>query len=46
MSASIDAATSLRLEGIVQQALLAQPALAAQLPVALAFIKAQIANPQ
>ncbi len=34
---------SFRMEGIVQQALLGQPTLATQFPVALAFIKAQIA---
>jgi len=44
MSAESDAATSFRLEGIVQQALTAQPDLAARLPQALAFIKAQIAG--
>lgn len=38
-----DAATSFRLEGVVQQALLAQPDLAQRMPAALAFIKAQIA---
>jgi len=43
-SADADAATSFRLEGIVQQALLAQPDLPNRLPAALAFIKAQIAN--
>jgi len=43
LSADADAATSFRLEGIVQQALFAQPELAARLPAALAFIKAQIA---
>ncbi len=43
ISADADAATSFRLEGIVQQALFAQPELAARLPAALAFIKAQIA---
>ncbi len=42
-SADSDAATSFRLEGIVQQALLAQPDLATRFPTALAFIKAQIA---
>jgi len=43
LSADADAATSFRLEGIVQQALVAQPDLAARLPAALAFLKAQIA---
>ncbi len=42
-SADADTATSFRLEGVVQQALLAQPDLAQRLPAALAFIKAQIA---
>jgi enoyl-CoA hydratase/carnithine racemase len=42
-SADSDAATSFRLEGIVQQALLGQSDLAARLPAAVAFIKAQIA---
>jgi enoyl-CoA hydratase/carnithine racemase len=41
-SADSDAATSFRLEGIVQQALLAQPDLPTRLPTALAFIKTQI----
>lgn len=41
-SADSDAATSFRLEGIVQQALLAQPDLPTRLPAALAFIKTQI----
>jgi enoyl-CoA hydratase/carnithine racemase len=41
-SADSDTATSFRLEGIVQQALLAQPDLATRLPTALAFIKSQI----
>lgn len=43
-SADADAATSFRLEGIVQQALLAQPELPTRMPAALAFIKSQIAN--
>ena len=43
-SADADAATSFRLEGIVQQALLAQPELPSRMPAALAFIKSQIAN--
>ena len=42
-SGEVDAATSFRIEGIAQQALLAQPELAARVPAALAFIKAQIA---
>ncbi|MBX3159752.1 MAG: enoyl-CoA hydratase/isomerase family protein [Deltaproteobacteria bacterium] len=42
-SGESDAATSFRLEGVVQQALLAQPDLMKQFPAALAFIKAQIA---
>jgi enoyl-CoA hydratase/carnithine racemase len=42
-SGDIDAATSFRLEGVVQQALLAQPDLASRVPAALAFIKAQVA---
>ena len=41
VSADSDAASSFRIEGIVQQALLAQPSLAGQFPAALAFIKAQ-----
>lgn len=43
-SADADTATSFRLEGIVQQALLAQPDLATHFPTALAFIKAQLAS--
>jgi enoyl-CoA hydratase/carnithine racemase len=43
-SADTDSATSFRLEGIVQQALFAQPDLPARLPAAIAFIKAQIAS--
>ena len=42
-SADADTATSFRLEGVVQQALLAQPDLLTRFPAALAFIKAQIA---
>lgn len=42
-SADADAATSFRLEGVVQQVLLAQPDLPQRMPAALAFIKAQIA---
>ncbi|HEY5948740.1 MAG TPA: enoyl-CoA hydratase/isomerase family protein, partial [Kofleriaceae bacterium] len=46
ISADSDAASSFRLEGIVQQALLAQPDLMTRFPQALAFIKAQLANPE
>ena len=42
-SADTDSATSFRLEGIVQQALFAQPDLVGRLPAAIAFIKGQIA---
>jgi enoyl-CoA hydratase/carnithine racemase len=42
-SGEVDAATSFRLEGVFQQALLAQPDLMARFPAALAFIKAQVA---
>ncbi|MEO8699280.1 MAG: enoyl-CoA hydratase/isomerase family protein [Kofleriaceae bacterium] len=42
-SADSDAATSYRLEGIVQQHLIAQPDLMQRFPQALAFIKAQVA---
>jgi enoyl-CoA hydratase/carnithine racemase len=45
ISAETDAASSFRLEGIVQQALFAQPDLMTRFPTALAFIKAQLANP-
>jgi enoyl-CoA hydratase/carnithine racemase len=45
-SADADAATSFRLEGVVQQALLAQPDLMSRFPAALAFIKAQVLNPR
>ncbi len=45
VSADADAASSFRLEGVVQQALLAQPDLMTRFPAALAFIKAQLANP-
>lgn len=38
-----DAATSFRLEGLTQQALLAQPDLVTRFPAAVAFIKAQVA---
>lgn len=44
-AAEIDATTSFRFEGVVQQALIAQPDLAARFQQALAFIKAQVANP-
>jgi len=43
-SADADTATSFRLEGIVQEALLAQPDIMTRFPAALAFIKAQVAN--
>jgi enoyl-CoA hydratase/carnithine racemase len=46
ISADADAASSFRLEGIVQQVLLAQPDLMTRFPQALAFIKAQLANPE
>jgi enoyl-CoA hydratase/carnithine racemase len=42
-SADADSATSFRLEGVVQQTLLAQPDLMTRLPTAIAFIKAQVA---
>jgi len=42
-AADVDAATSFRLEGVVQQALLAQPDLTARFPSAVAFIKARVA---
>jgi enoyl-CoA hydratase/carnithine racemase len=45
LSVETDAASSFRLEGIVQQALFAQPDLMTRFPAALAFIKAQLANP-
>jgi enoyl-CoA hydratase/carnithine racemase len=44
-SADADAATSFRLEGVFQQALLGQPDLMTRFPQALAFIKAQVAKP-
>lgn len=44
ISADADAASSFRLEGVVQQALLGQPDLMTRFPQALAFIKAQFAN--
>jgi enoyl-CoA hydratase/carnithine racemase len=43
VSAQSDAATSFRLEGVVQELLMAQPDLAEQFPRALAFIQAQVA---
>lgn len=46
LAADADAASSFRLEGIVQQTLLAQPDLMTRFPQALAFIKAQVANPE
>lgn len=42
LSADADAASSFRLEGIVQQVLLGQPELLQRFPAALAFIKAQL----
>jgi enoyl-CoA hydratase/carnithine racemase len=42
-SADAGGATSFRLEGVVQEALMAQPDLAARLPAGVAFIKAQLA---
>ncbi|HSD86893.1 MAG TPA: enoyl-CoA hydratase/isomerase family protein [Kofleriaceae bacterium] len=45
VSADADAGSSFRLEGVVQQALLGQPDLMTRFPAALAFIKAQLANP-
>jgi enoyl-CoA hydratase/carnithine racemase len=45
VAGQVDAASSFRLEGVVQQGLLAQPDLTARFPQALAFIKAQLANP-
>lgn len=44
-SADVDRATSLRLEGIFQEVLLAQPDLATRFPAALAFIKKEMADP-
>ncbi len=46
VSADSAAATSFRLEGVAQEALLAQPDLPARFQAALAFIKAQLANPE
>jgi enoyl-CoA hydratase/carnithine racemase len=45
-SADAGEATSFRLEGVIQQALLAQPDLMTRFPAALAFIKAQLADPE
>lgn len=44
MSGDADAATSFRLEGVIQQALLGQPDLDKRIPAALDFIKAQLAH--
>ncbi len=44
ISADADAASSFRIEGIVQQALLGQPDLMTRFPQALAFIKARVAD--
>jgi enoyl-CoA hydratase/carnithine racemase len=44
LSANTDAATSFRLEGVIQQTLIAQPDLATRFPAALAFIKDQMAR--
>lgn len=46
LSANTDAATSFRIEGLVQQTLIAQPELATQLQSAIAFIKTQVATAQ
>ena len=43
MSGDADAASSFRLEGVIQQALLGQLDVAARMPAALAFIRAQLA---
>jgi enoyl-CoA hydratase/carnithine racemase len=45
-SAQSDAATSFRLEGIVQQVLMAQPDLPTHFPRALEWIRAQMAQPE
>jgi enoyl-CoA hydratase/carnithine racemase len=45
VSADADAATSLRLEGIFQEVLLASPELAARFPEAVAFLKKELASP-
>ena len=42
-SAETGGATSFRLEGVIQEALMAQPDLLTRFPAGLAFIKAQIA---
>lgn len=42
----INASTSFRIEGIAQQALFAQPDLMTRMATAVAFIKAQAANPE
>ncbi len=44
-STDADTATSLRLEGIFQEVLLAQPDVATRFPEALAFIKREMADP-
>ncbi len=44
LSANSDAATSFRLEGVIQQMLIAQPSAATQFTSAIAFIKDQIAR--
>jgi enoyl-CoA hydratase/carnithine racemase len=44
-SADSDGATSLRLEGIFQEVLLAQPDLGSRFPQALAFLKKEMADP-
>jgi enoyl-CoA hydratase/carnithine racemase len=44
LSADTDAATSFRLEGVIQQLLFTQPDLATRFPSAIAFIKEQIAR--
>jgi enoyl-CoA hydratase/carnithine racemase len=45
-SAQSDAATSFRLEGVVQQLLMAQPDLPTHFPRALEWIRAQMKNPE
>src|SRR5438067_1175351 len=45
-SGDSNSATSFRLEGAFQQTLIGQPDLAQRFPAALAFIKAQMANPE
>jgi enoyl-CoA hydratase/carnithine racemase len=44
LAGDASAASSFRIEGVVQQLLIAQPDLAKQFPAALAFIKAQLAS--